>query len=98
MVSHASHMESLTRRLDHKLAIYNDDEQILEPLKPLEATEDLHPRGHSFEGTLEGQRYFYFASPYPLLRERPEGPLVKGTKDPHPRRLLILQSETSSLL
>jgi hypothetical protein len=72
MIAHASHMESLAKRLDHSLVIYNDETQSFELLKPLDDVEELNPVGHPFEATADGQRYFYFPRPYPLCRVRAE--------------------------
>jgi hypothetical protein len=68
MVAHVNHMESLTKRLDHSLVIFNDEKQAFELLKELDDKEELQPVGHPFEVTVEGQRYFYFPSPFPLTR------------------------------
>ncbi len=68
LVAHANHMESLAKRLDHCLAVFDDASAAFRLLKPLDDREDLHPLGHPFEVTEEGRRYVYFAFPYPVLR------------------------------
>ncbi len=68
MIAHASHMLSLAKRLDHSLVVFNDESQTFEMLKPLDDAQELHPFGHPFDVTVEGQRYVYFPTPYPLRR------------------------------
>lgn len=80
MIAHASHMQSLVKRLDHSLVVYKDDAEAFELLKPLDDAEELHPVGHPFEATVHGQRYFYFATPYPLRRVRAEWDAVSDPK------------------
>ena len=72
LIGHASHMKSLGERLGHSLVVFNDEAEIFETLKPLEISEELHPAGHPFDVTVDGQRYVYFPRPYPLTRVRAE--------------------------
>lgn len=70
MVGHASHMESLAKRLDHCLVVFDDESQSFEMLKPLDDSQELHPAAHPFDVTIDGRRYVYFPTPYPLRRVR----------------------------
>ena len=72
MIAHAAHMQSLAKRLDHSLVIYDDTSESFVLLKPLEDTDELHPAGHPLEVEIDGRKYFYFATPYPLRRVRAE--------------------------
>ncbi|MBI1373823.1 MAG: hypothetical protein GC159_13950 [Phycisphaera sp.] len=77
MISHYNHMESLYKRLDHGLAIFNDDTQAFEQLRTLDDKEDLHPEANPFDVTIGGKRYVYFPEPYPVLRVRAEWAAVQ---------------------
>ncbi len=68
MIAHASHMQSLAKRLDHGLVVFNDETQTFEMLKPLADAQELHPAGHPFEVSVDDRRYVYFPTPYPLRR------------------------------
>ena len=72
MIAHANHMQSLAERLDHSIVVYNDDSETFVELKALADEDELHPVGHPFEVTAHGQKYIYFATPYPLRRVRAE--------------------------
>jgi len=74
MLVHYSHMQSLENRLDHGIAIFNDDAQIFEQLIALPDGTSLHPQGHPFKAASESEPsqdrrdFWYFPVPYPHLR------------------------------
>jgi len=70
LVCHYSVMKDLGTRLEHGLAVYDDQLARFVPKQQLADDARLYPHGHALfvdEGDA-GRRYLYFANPYPLVR------------------------------
>ena len=66
ILTHYARMKSLDERLEHGLAIFDDDAARFEPIVRLDDEAELHPFGQAF---IAGD-HVYFATPYPLTRVR----------------------------
>jgi hypothetical protein len=70
LVARCDVLKSLANPIARKLIVYNDAKDAFDDLTPLENREPLAPAGHPLRHTDAGVEYFYFPSPYPLLRVR----------------------------
>jgi hypothetical protein len=61
-------MKDLGTRLEHGLAVFDDEAVRFEPLVQFDARVRLHPMGQATRVTVGGTERFYFANPYPLVR------------------------------
>ena len=70
LVCHYAHMESLSKMLDHGLAVFNDEKQEFERLKTLEMKDGpLFPgQGHPIRHREGGVDYVYFGEVFPNVR------------------------------
>ena len=68
MLAHYSRMESLGKRLEHGLMLFNDKTQTFEHVATYGPDITLHPQGAATLVEVDGIKYFYFAHPYPLVR------------------------------
>jgi hypothetical protein len=68
MLAHASRMQSLAKRLERSLVVFDDEKQAFEQLKAIDLDAPLAPGGHPFRVKKEGVEYFYFPTPYPSVR------------------------------
>ncbi|MBW8041382.1 MAG: hypothetical protein FVQ85_15470 [Planctomycetes bacterium] len=67
MVAKYARMKSLGEAYGHGLVVYNDATQSFEPL--VHSGADFLPyssSGHAFSVNVEGRKYYYFATPFPL--------------------------------
>lgn len=68
LVAHYARMASLGERLEHGLVVFNDRRQVFEKLVKFDLDAPLAPRGQPLPVVVDGQRYYYFADPYPFVR------------------------------
>jgi hypothetical protein len=68
LVAKNDNRRGLEARLARYLVIYDDERDIFKPLLKLDRDEPLCPCGHTFQH----DGYVYFATPYPVLRVRPD--------------------------
>ena len=68
MLAHASRMESLAKRLERSLVVFNDEKQAFDELKVIDLDAPLSPVGHPFRVKKPQGEYFYFPAPYPCVR------------------------------
>lgn len=69
MIVHYSRMKSLGERLEHGLAVYNDEKNIFDKIKSLDLNRPWDcPRGHAIKYVDDGADYFWFADPYANIR------------------------------
>lgn len=70
LVCHYAHMESLSKMLDHGLAVFNDEKQEFERLRTLELKDGpLFPgQGHPVRHRDAGVDYLYFGEVFPNVR------------------------------
>lgn len=67
LVSHFSRRKNLAEQVEQGIAVWSDEKEIFEPVKPLPLTERWRfPRGNS----LSSGGYIYFADPFPNVRVR----------------------------
>jgi len=59
------------------LVEFNDDKQQFEKVAPFDLGAPALPGGHPFLHVVDGVRYVYFATPYPLVRVRAEPEALK---------------------
>lgn len=67
---HYSRMKDLGTRLEHGIARWNDERETFEKLVEFPLDVPLHPSGHPVEATEDGETWFYFPDPYPVVRVR----------------------------
>ncbi|MCX7046745.1 MAG: hypothetical protein NTX50_14825 [Candidatus Sumerlaeota bacterium] len=80
LITHYAHMESLSKILDHGLAIWNDEKQEFERLKELDLNDKWRqPRAHPIRRTENGAVYYYIGEPFPNTRVKAE---LKQITDP----------------
>ncbi len=74
LVCHYAHMESLSKILDHGLAIYDDAKEEFIRVKeiPLEELWRFPGQAHPFRCTDAGKEYFYLGEVFPTVRVRAE--------------------------
>jgi len=53
------------------IVLYDDAEELFEPVAAFSMERPLHPIGHAIELETEGQRHLYFQNPLPLVRAEP---------------------------
>jgi hypothetical protein len=70
-------LKGLGHSLGRKLIVYDDAADRFEDLVALERDEPLCPHGHPVRHRADGVDYFYFPTPYPLLRVRADFASVK---------------------
>lgn len=71
LVAHYSRMESLTRRLEHGIVVWNDDEEKFEKHAEFDLRRTWQaPAGHALRQTIDGIDYLLFANPLPTVRVR----------------------------
>jgi hypothetical protein len=68
MIARFSRMKDLGTKLEQGLLVYNDEKNIFERLKPIPMNAPIEPNGHPFRVNSDGQEYFYFPQPYPVVR------------------------------
>jgi hypothetical protein len=68
LVAHYSRMKSLGERLEHGLAVYDDEADLLRREVAFPQDMAAAPRGHPFRVRTEAKEWIYFASPYPEVR------------------------------
>lgn len=52
------------------LCRFDDERNEFEPFAEFDMQAPLYPEGHPFEHEVDGQRYFYYCQPFPLVRVR----------------------------
>lgn len=69
LLTHYTRLRGLGEPLGHGLAVYNDASDRFERLAkwPDDMPVYTNP-GHPFRVTVDGEEYYYFANPYPLMR------------------------------
>lgn len=71
LICHYSRMKDLGTRLEHGLAVFDDESERFEPVRRFADDERLFPQGHAFRAAEDrDEEYFYFATAYPLIRVR----------------------------
>ncbi|MEX2212756.1 MAG: hypothetical protein WD768_01425 [Phycisphaeraceae bacterium] len=80
MLAHYSRMESLEKRVEHGLMLFNDKTQTFEHVATYGPDVTLHPHGAATPVEVEGVKYFYFAYPYPLIRVKAEWGAIHDLK------------------
>lgn len=72
-------LKSLTQPIDRKLVQYDDEADLFRPVRLIEKTEPLYPRGHPFRVSRDGVDYVYFNDPLPCIRVKAD---LASFKDP----------------
>src|SRR5262249_41121839 len=70
LLAHFTRVKGLEARLQRGIIAFNDEEQQFEQVKPVDLDALLSPGGHPFRVKVDGQEYFYFPTPYPVVRVR----------------------------
>ncbi|NUQ50151.1 MAG: hypothetical protein HUU27_09575 [Phycisphaerae bacterium] len=70
MLCRFARMKSLGEMYEQGLAVYNDEQEIFEPGPRFALDAPLHPRGNPVRHKDADGDYWYFASPFPLVRCR----------------------------
>lgn len=68
LVTHYSRMKDLGMRLEHGLAVFDDDTERFVRLSALDASEWRHPSGHPVRVKDGGREWLYFADPCATVR------------------------------
>ncbi|MEJ5275559.1 MAG: hypothetical protein WHU94_06585 [Thermogemmata sp.] len=69
LLCHYSRRKGLAEELEHGIALWNDDQQIFEPVRELPLAERWrHPFGHATRWVHEGVPYLLFGNPAPVVR------------------------------
>jgi len=69
MVAHYARMKSLEKMLEHGIAVWADEKEIFERVKPLPLTERWRfPHGHPFHLRQGDREYVYCGNPFALVR------------------------------
>jgi hypothetical protein len=72
LVAHYARMASLGKKLEHGLVVFNDRRQVFEQLVKFDLSTPLAHGGRPLSVVVGGQRYYYFADPYPFVRIKAE--------------------------
>jgi hypothetical protein len=70
LLAHYSRMKDLGTRLARGLIVFSDEKQCFDQAKSVDLNALLSPGGQPLHVTVEGQDYFYFAVPYPVVRTK----------------------------
>ncbi len=70
LLCHFARMKSLGEMHEHGFALYNDDKEVFEPIKRIPLDAKLFMRGHPVRAKDADGDYWYFPSPFPLVRCR----------------------------
>ena len=79
LVAHLEVHKSLTEVTRRELIVYSDAADTFETLAVLAADVPLCPAGHPVRLAVDGQDYYYFPTPYPIVRVRAD---MTSVKDP----------------
>jgi len=79
LVAHLEVHKSLAEVTRRELIVYNDAADAFETLSALPLDATLHPGGHPIRLAADGKDYYYFPTPYPIVRVRAE---MASVKDP----------------
>ncbi len=73
LVCHYARVKNLGKRLEHGMAVWNDDKQRFEKQTQFPLDAPLHPHGNPTRVTLDDQEWFYYTKKgYPVVRVRAE--------------------------
>jgi len=70
LLCHYSRMKALGERLEHGIALWNDDTATFEKFKAFPLDAPLYPQGKPILVEQDGQTWLYFANPFPSARVR----------------------------
>ncbi len=70
LLCHYIRVKTLGELYEAGFALYNDDKDIFEPIKQFPTDTPLHARANPIKVTEDGVEYYYFPSPYAMLRCR----------------------------
>lgn len=79
MVCHYARVKGVGEILERGLAVWNEEKQIFEKHAEIPCDTPLPPLAHPFRVGIDGQQWFYFASPYPVTRVKAR---LKDVLDP----------------
>jgi hypothetical protein len=72
MLTHYTHLKTMTERLEHGWAVWNDDTQSFEKVVEFPLEHMLKTTSHAFLHRVDGMEYYYFCTAYPVMRVRAE--------------------------
>ncbi len=70
LIAKFARMKSLGETYERGLAMFNDKEEIFEPVRRFDLSAPLYPRSHAVLVKAGAQKHFYFPSPIPDVRVR----------------------------
>src|SRR5579871_1618738 len=84
LIANYMRMKSLGETLERGLAVFNDREEIFEPIQPLDLNAPQCPLGHPFHARVAGRDYLYSSltafEPFPCVRVPAELKQVKSAR------------------
>jgi len=77
MLGHYSRMESLAKRVERGMMLFDDTSQTFKKIKEVPLDAPLASSGKPFRVEVDGEQYIYFADPYPCIRVKADWKCVQ---------------------